>query len=202
MSSVGSWQIDLLNSRTLEEKVGDFISCLDYGASVSGSAAANTIAINSAITAAALSGASGFVVIPPGISYTEASLVIPDEVVLLVFSSSGIVTVLTKDQGTAYPITKGGLAIKSQGHNGILLRSSDYGVTAEPLFEVVDLTNGDPAGIEISMGQFVSLGDNTDPSAPAAGKARLYLTYDTGSSKYQLRILFPSGSAQTVVAQA
>lgn len=186
-----------IGTRTLEAKLADIINAADYGATVAGSASANTTAINNAITAAATSGGNGFVLVSPGVSYTEASLVIPDGVVLLVFSTSGILTVLTKHQGTTLPVTKGGIAIKGQGNTGVLLRSLDYGVTAEPIMQILDLTNGDLAGLEF---KFAELTEISDPTAPSANKGRLYVR-DNGSGKSQLVVRFPTGAVQVIATE-
>lgn len=127
--------------RSQADKNSDLVSCLDHGAATTKSAADNTTAINAAIAATT----TGFVLVPPGISYTEASLVMVDGVSLLIFSSNGVVTILTKNQGTTLPITKGGLAIKSQNHDGILLRAHDSGIAGDPYVQVLDLESGDLA---------------------------------------------------------
>jgi hypothetical protein len=193
-TNVKSFFVELDSTRTLESKLGDIISAVDYGAATTESAANNTIAINSAITAAAVTGASGFVIVPPEISYTEGDLIIPDDVSLLVFSVNGTVTLLTKDQGTTLPVTKGGLVIKSKGNTGILLRSLDYGVSAEPVLQVLDATNGDIAAISP---KFVEMDEITDPTAPSANKGRLYIR-DNGAGKTELVVRFPTGAVQVI----
>jgi len=186
-----------VGSRTLTSKLGDFINAADYGALTTNSAALNTSCINAAITVANNPAQSGFVVISPGVSYTEASLVIPDGVVLLIFSTLGTVTYLTKDQGTSLPVTKGGLVIKSQGNTGVMLRSLDYGVTGEPILQVVDATNGDIAAFAPKFNEFVEI---TDPTAPSANKGRLYCK-DNGSGKSQLVVRFPTGAVQVIATE-
>jgi hypothetical protein len=184
----------LSNDRTLEEKLTDIISASDYGATVAGSAAANTTAINNAITAAENTG--GFVLIAPGITYTESSLVIPDSVTLIVIGLFGTVTFLVKNQGQS-AIAKGGIAIKSQNHTGVLLRAIDQDVTAEPMVQVVDATNGDLAAVNTS---FVEMNELSGLTAPASNKARLYCA-DNGSGKTRLLVQFPTGAVQVIATE-
>ena len=186
-----------VGSRTLATKLADFINAADYGAATANSAALNTSCINAAITTASSAGQSGFVVISPGVSYTEASLVIPDGVVILIFSTLGTVTYLTKDQGTSLPVTKGGLVIKSQGNTGVMLRSLDYGVTGEPILQVVDATNGDIAAFAPKFAELVEI---TDPTAPSANKARLYAK-DDGAGNTALAVRFPTGDVVNICEQ-
>lgn len=185
----------LSTGRTLGEKISEFISAADYGAAAANSAAVNTTAINAAIVAA--TSTTGFVLVTPDIAYTEADLSIPDEVVVLVFSDSGTVTYLTKDQGTTLPVTKGGLVIKSKGNTGILLRSTDYGVAAEPFIQFIDATTGDLAAAEF---KFAEMGEISDPTAPTSNKARLYVK-DDGAGKTQLVVRFPTGAVQVIATE-
>ncbi len=184
--------ISLSTGRTLSSKLGDIINAADYGATTSGLAAANTTAINSAIAACT----SGFVCINPGVSYTEASLTMSDSVTLVVFGSNGTVTFLTKNQGDS-PTNKGGIVIKSQGDTGVLLKATDYGVTAEPVIQVCDATTGDLAAVE---SKWLELLEVTEPSAPSANKARLFLQ-DNGSGVTQLMARFATGSSVQVAIQ-
>jgi hypothetical protein len=192
--NVKSEFVSLSSSRSLETKLTDLISCLDTGATVGGTAAANTTAINSAIVDAAATG--GFVLVPPGVDYTESSLVMDDSVTLMLFGTEGTVTFLVKDQGSS-PIAKGGIAIKSQGITGVILRNVDYGVAAEPFVQVVDATNGDLAAVEYKFGEMTEI---SDPSAPSANKVRLYCR-DNGSGKTQLVARFPTGAVQQVAIE-
>jgi hypothetical protein len=180
---------------TLTSWSANFTLASSYGALTTASATVNTAAINLAIVAA--TGTTGRVLITPGISYTEASLVIPDGVVLIVFSTLGTITYLTKDQGTSLPVTKGGLVIKSQGNTGVMLRSLDYGVTGEPILQFVDATNGDIAAIASKFEEFVEI---TDPAAPSANKARLYAK-DDGAGNTALAVRFPTGDVVNICEQ-
>lgn len=188
--------VSLSTGRTLDSKLLDLKSAVDYGGAIASSAAVNTVAINAAIVAA--TGTTGFVVLPPGMAYTEASLVIPDGVLVLAFSSSGVLRILSKDQGTAFPVLKGGIAVKSQGKTGILLRADDYGVTADPVLLVQDDTTGDIAAIQY---KFAELDEQAaDPSAPSANKARLFAK-DNGSGSTQLAVRFPTGPTIPLATQ-
>lgn len=183
--------------RTQEQKNADILSALDYGASVSGTAVVNTAAINAAIVAAVASGGSGFVLIPPGITFTESSLVIPDTVVLMVFESTGRVQYLTSDTGAVLPNLEGGIVVRQQNHNGILLRGVDYGVSGDPILQVVDYQNGDVAAVEA---KYLQIGENTSMTSPPADKARFY-TSDDGSGNTQIMAVFPTGAAIRVCKQ-
>lgn len=176
------------SGRTLQSFADGFTNCLDYGATVGGTAGANSTAINAAIVAA--TGTTGLVMVPIGVSYTESSLVIPDGVLLVIFSSNGTITYLSKDQGTALPVLKGGIVIKSQNNTGILLRSLDYGVNGEPVLQILDSANGDIAAIAPKFSEFIEI---SDPTAPSANKARLY-TKDDGSGNTALAVRFPTGN--------
>lgn len=183
------------SDRTLQDKSEDFINAKDYGAATTATASANTTAINAAIVAA--TGTTGMVVVGVGISYTEASLVIPDGVVLLVFSANGTVTYLVKDQGTSLPVTKGGVVFKSQGNTGVMVRAIDYGVVAEPILQFLDATNGDVAAI---APKFIEFDEITDPTAPSANKGRVYIK-DDGSGNTALAVRFPTGDVVNICKQ-
>ena len=92
---------------------------------------------------------------------------------------------------------KGGIVVKSQGQNGNLLRSIDYGVPAEPLLQILDSTTGDIAGLEY---KFAEIHESTDVSAPAANKVRLFAR-DNGSGKTQLCARFPTGAVQVIATE-
>ena len=181
--------VTLATTRSLTSRLADQISALDHGATIGGTAAVNTPLINLAIVAA--TGTTGFVVIPPGMAYTEASLTIPDGVMLIVFSASGTVKYLFKDQGASLPVLKGGVVIKQQGNTGILLRADDFGVTAEPILLVQDETTGDVAAVQTKWVELEEI--SSDPTAPSANRARLYTT-DDGSGNTQLAVRFATGS--------
>jgi len=197
VTKVGDEFVEVEGGRTLADKLADFINAADYGATVAGTAGANTTAINLAIVAAAASGGCGFVSVAPGVAYTEASLVIPDGVVLIIGSTSGTITYLTKNQGTGLPVLLGGIVIKSQGNTGVLLRSLDYGVGGEPILQLLDAANGDNAALNP---KFVEMLEMTDPTAPSANKSRLY-TRDNGSGKTQLVVRFPTGAIQVIATE-
>lgn len=184
--------VTLDSGRTLAAKLADVVSALDYGAATTGSASANTTAINAAIAACT----SGFVIIPPSVSYTEASLVMRDEVVLIIFGVNSTVTILTKNQGDGIT-NKGGIVIKSQGDTGALLKVTDYGVTAEPVVQICDATGADVAAIET---KFLEGSEITDPAAPIADKGRLYYR-DSGAGKTQLVVRFPTGAVQVLAEE-
>jgi len=181
--------------RTLAEKLGDVISCLDYGATVSGTAAANTTAINDAITAAAVSGANGFVLVPYGVSYTESSLVLPDDVQLIVFGQYGTVTFLCKDH-TSSAVARGGISVKSKGATGIVLRSHDAGVTADPFLQIVDATNGDMAAVQT---RYVEVEEITAPTTPTANRVRIYAAVN--GSVTELFAKFQDGSVVPIALE-
>lgn len=183
--------VSLTSGRTVEDKSLDVVSCIDYGASTAGTAAANTAAINEAIQAA-----SGFVIIPSGISYTEGSLVFKDDVTIIAFSSYGTFTIISDDYDDS-PISKGGIGVKTVGQSGIVLRAIDWGVTAEPLLQIVDMATGDIAGSNV---KFIEMDEVSAPANPAANKSRLY-TRDDGAGKTQLVVQFPTGAVQVLATE-
>ena len=183
--------VSLSSGRTLEAKLQDMVSCLDYGATIGGTAAANTVAINAAIQASA-----SFVLIPYGVAYTEASIVFKDSVTVFTFSLYGSLIILTADYGSS-PIAKGGLVIKPQGQNGLLLRCVDFGVTAEPFLQIIDYTTGDIAGTHAKI---IELDEISAPANPSANKSRIY-TRDNGAGKTQLVVQFPTGAVQVLATE-
>lgn len=178
----------------IEDALGKMSLATDYGASTAGTAAVNTTAINSAIAA---SGATGFVVVAPGIAYNEVDLVMVDGVVVMVYSTNGTVMYLVKDQGSTLPVVKGGLVIKSKGNTGIFLRSLDYGVSAEPIVQILDATSGDLAAAELKN---LLMSETADLTAPSANKAKLYVR-DDGAGKTQLIVRFPTGNPIAVATE-
>jgi len=174
----------LSSGRTLEDKLLDVVSCLDYGATIGGTAATNTTAINAAIQAA-----RGFVLIPYGVAYTEASIVFSATTTVIFFGNGGDLTILTS--------ANSGLAVKAVGKNGILIRNVDYGVTAEPLAEIVDLTGGDLAALHT---KFIELDEISAPANPSGNKARIY-TRDNGAGKTQAVVQFPTGAVQVLATE-
>jgi hypothetical protein len=188
--------VETATGRPLDEKLGDIINAADYGASSAGSTVSNTLAINNALAVA--DNSTGFVIVHPGVSFTEADLNLTDGLILIVLSNDGTITYLTKDQGTTLPVTKGGLVIKSKGNTGVLLRSTDYGLSAEPILQFIDATNGDLAAVEFKFAEITELA--SDPAAPSANKARLY-TKDNGAGKTQLVVRFPTGAVQVIATE-
>lgn len=187
-----AYMVSLGSGRTAEEKSADFITATDYGASSVETTTNNTAAINAALATAS----TGFVVVPAGVTYTEASLVIPDDVVLLVFGEYGTLTALVKDFSAA-PIAKGGFVVKSQGHTGVLLRAVDNGVATDPLLQLVDATSGDIAAAHI---KFLEVDEVATTAAPAANKVRLYAK-DDGSGNTELIARFATGTDIAVTKQ-
>lgn len=183
----------LLDSgRTVEAKLGGMVDALDYGATVGGTAVANTVAINKAIQAATI----GYVTVPCGVSYVESSLVLTDNITLLIFGENGVITFLTADTGDS-AVSSSGIAIKQQGTAGVLLRAVDFGVAAEPFIQVVDLATGDIAATHT---KFIELDEISAPANPSANKCRLYVK-DNGSGKTLLVAQFPTGNVITVAEE-
>lgn len=184
----------LPSGNTLQTIIDAVSLAIEYGVATGNSAAVNTTAINDAIAAC---GDTGFVVVPPSCAYNEVDLTMVDGVIVMVWSTDGTVMLLTKDQGTSLPVTKGGLVIKSKGNTGILLRTLDYGVSAEPIVQVLDATGGDIAAIELKNLLF---GETADLTAPSANKAKLYAR-DDGSGNTQLAVRFPTGNPIYLAAE-
>lgn len=186
---VRALQVLLNSGRTAEAKSLDIVSALDFGATVGGSLATNTAAINVALAAASV---PGIVYIPVGVSYTESSFVIPDGVTLVIAGIYGTLTLLCKDFG-ASPIAKGGVVIKSQGHTGVLLRAVDNGVTTDPVLQLVDEITGDTAAAQL---KFIELDEVTTPATPAANKVRLYSKDDGGGNTLVVAKFATGGEVQ------
>jgi len=178
--------------RSLASKLSDTVSALDYGASTTSTATANTTAINAAI--AATNG--GYVLIPEGVAYTESNIVFADGVTLIVIGAYSTITFLAADYGDT-PISRGGIGIKQQNTAGVVLRAVDFGVTAEPFLQVVDLANGDIAATHT---KFIEMDEISAPAIPSANKSRLY-TRDDGSGNTQLVAQFPTGDPVVVAKQ-
>lgn len=187
-------QVELTGGSTLATVLAYVTYAADYGAAAAGTATANTAAINAAIVAA--TGTTGHVVVAPGVAYTESSLVIPADVIILVYGASGLVTYLTSDRGTSLPITPGGVAIKSKGNSGVALRTLDYGVAASPVLQLTRDSTGAIAHLEHGFSDLVEL---TGTVNPAAGKARLYAENVAG--KTTLFVKFSSGAAIQLAVQ-
>ena len=187
--------VELSTGQSLEDRLNDVISAASFGASPTASIAVNTAAINAAIALAATT--SGAIDIGQGVQFNEAALSIPDNVVVHIYTDNGTEVHLTKYHGSTLPVTKGGLVVKSQGQNGNLMRSLDYGVPAEPILQLLDATTGDIAGLEY---KFAEIHESTDVSAPAANKVRLFAR-DNGSGKTQLCARFPTGAVQVIATE-
>lgn len=185
----------LTTGRTVEEKLGGIVNCIDYGADQAASASTNTAAINDAIVAAAAV-SSGYVIVPVGIAYTEGSIVFDADVILMEFQADGRIVFISSDTGDS-PLSKSGIGIKQQGTTGILLRAVDFGVAGEPFLQVVDLANGDVAATHT---RFVELDEITPPANPSANKARLYVQ-DNGAGKTQIVVQFPTGAVQVLATE-
>lgn len=195
VTRVGEDFVEVEGARTLGEKLADVLNAEDYGATIGGAAGTNTTAINAAIVAATAT--SGFVIVKPGTAYTEGSLVMADGVTVLIFDTSGNIIHLVKDQGTALPVTEGCVIYKSQANTGIGIRSLDYGVSSEPILQLLNQLTGQVAAMEA---KFAEMREITDPTAPSANKVRLYCR-DNGAGKTQLVARFPTGAIQQVAIE-
>lgn len=195
VTKVGSTLVETADDRTLDSKLADIINAEDYGALASASAGANTTAINAAIVAATAT--SGFVIVKPGVNYTEGSLLMVDGVTVIVFDTTGNITHLVKDQGTALPVLKGSLIYKSQGNTGVSVRALDYGVVGEPFLQLLNQITGQLAALET---KFVEMTEIVAPTAPSANKGRLFMQ-DNGAGKTQLVVRFPTGAIQVIATQ-
>lgn len=182
---VAAYMVEYGSGRTGEDKAADLVTATDYGASPTETTANNTAAINLALAATD----TGFVIIPEGVTFTEASLVIPDNVTLLVLGAYGTLTVLVKDFGAA-AIAKGGLEVRSQNHTGVLLRAVDNGVSTDPVLQLVDAVTGDTAAAQV---KFLEMDEVTAPATPAANKVRVY-SKDDGGGNTLLVAKFATGS--------
>lgn len=176
--------------RDLEAKLLDIVSVVDYGASTTNSAGANTALINSALAELG----SGQVLIPYGIAYTESSLIIPSDIVLYVVDGNGVVGILTANTGSS-PAATGGISIKQKGMAGVLLRAVDFGVASEPLLQIVAAGTGYIAG---ANARFLELDEVSGLASPAIDKVRLEANDSSGVTT--LRAKFPDGSVVRLAA--
>lgn len=191
-------------NRDLESKVFDLVSSKDFGG-LSDGVTDDTAAINSAVAYLVTLG-SGIVIIPPKTLYTEASLVLNSNVLLFDLSRPGTLNLLTKDEGSILPVLKGGIKIKSQNKNGVLLRADDGGIAGNPFLEVLNETTGALAGVlasflDLTQGQnYAVLKEIVTPTPPGLDKCILF-TKDNGVGKTQLCALFNTGAVQVVATQ-
>lgn len=195
MQKVKGSMVELSSGESLEAVLASIPLAISYGAAAGNTAVHNTDRLNAALQEELVQ-RSGFLIVSPGISYVESSLVIPDEVTLLIFDSTGKLTLLTASFGQT-PLARGGLAIKQKGSTGITLRAVDNGVSSDPILQLVDLANGDVAALQT---KYVELDEVTDPAAPSANKARLYVK-DDGTGDTQLAVRFASGSPLIIKTQ-
>lgn len=140
-----------------------FYSGVDYGVVANG-VTDDTAAVNTALTAVGVTG--GVLVLPPRTTYTEASLVIPANVVTLDLARFRIL----HSSGTA------GLEIKSQGKTGTYLQA-DQVDAATPTLAVKDATNNDLAIfiLKTLMSQVDSGAHHTFKTAAGLERASLNL---------------------------
>lgn len=186
-------------NRDTKEKVFDIISSKDFGGKSDG-VTDDTSVINSAITSIAANIGSGILVLPHKTIYTEASIVMQSNVIILDLSVSGKLLILTKDEGSGFPVTKGGLEVRTQNQSGIFIRTHDLGTPTNPLMEFINSSTGQLAGIYsllLKLSSYIDVTEMATPPAPAANIARLFVK-DNGAGKTQLCVRFNTGAVQII----
>lgn len=189
-------------NRDLPDILNDVKSSKTFGG-LSDLATDDTIAINAGIVAMVATYGGGVMLLPEHTRYTEASLVMNSNVVLLDNSRPGKIRILTKSEGSTLPILKGGIEIKSQNKSGVLLRDDDAGVSGSPFLQVLNSATGQVAGLIanfLKLTTFIDILEEPTPTAPPANTARLF-TQDNGSGKTQLCVRFNTGAVQTLSTQ-
>lgn len=198
-NKVPAFMISYTEDRTLEEKLSDFTSAKDYGATSEASVGSNTTAISNAL--AAVSGSQCFVVVPADISYNGDTLVIPDDGVMISPSAySGIKFTFATDGDTASHEVAG-ISMSQKGHSGVILRPVDYGLAGYPMLSVGVSGGGSiPAGTESRFFQLSNYfnSDLPAPPTPSARKAVLYLVSEGTDTLY---VKFASGLAVPLAAE-
>lgn len=185
--------------RSVNDKVFDIVSSKDFGG-ISDGSTDDTAAINSGLASLG----TGVLILPPFTIYTEASIVFPSSaVVIFDLSQPGRLRILSSDTGFATPITAGGIEVKTQGHDSILLHTHDGGVSGNPYLQILDAITGNLAGVFaafVLLNNYLDITQQAEPNAPGAGVGRLFIQ-DNGSGKSQLAIRFNTGAVQVLATQ-
>ena len=190
------------SNRDITDKLLDLLSSKDFGG-VSDGATDDTTAITNAIADIVAEYAAGVIILPAYTVYTEASIVHNTLTSILDLSKAGYIQILSNDEGSTLPITKGGLVIKTQGISGILLSNHDAGVSANPYLQFINQATGALAEIHYATAYFTGYVDGvetTTPSAPAANTGRVFFQ-DNGSGKTQMCVRFNTGAVQILATE-
>jgi len=182
-------------NRTIDDKLYDIKSSKDFGGASDG-VTDDTSKINTGVSTLATGFSAGILILPVNTVYTEASLVLADNVTIMDFSIAGKLRILCKDQGDILPITKGGLEIKTQDIEAILLSTHNGGVSGNPYLRLLNSSTGALAGLKAlfqMLTGYMDIVEATAPAAPAANIARIYCQ-DNGSGKTQLMVRFNTGA--------
>lgn len=186
-------------NRTLGDKVADFWSSKDFfGASDGGTD--DTAAINLAIAELAAGGEHAVIFLPRNTKYVEANLVLHMDVTLIDMATKGMLKILSKNNTASLPFQRGGLVIKTQGIDGVLMRVHDSGITGAPYVQLLNEATGNLADIRVrgvNLTNYQDIVEISDPAAPPANTARMF-TRDNGSGKTQLCVRFNTGVVQVI----
>ena len=142
-------------------------------------------------------------VITKNSSYTTGSLVFLSGGGYLMDITDGLM-IISDDNGTSLPAANsGGITLKSGDDNkSIRLVAQDFGTTGEPHVKVIDAVNDDLAGVSLAtlfMEGYAEIEEMTEPAAPAANKARLFVQDNGG--KTELAVRFPTGVSQVIATE-
>ena len=190
------------SNRDITDKVFDVVSSKDSGG-LSDGATNDTTAISNTVADLIAAYAAAVLIIPMNTVYTEASIVHNTAASILDLSKAGFIQILSHDEGSTLPITKGGLVIKTQGISGILLSNHDAGVSANPYLQFINQATGELAEIHYATAYFTGYVDGaetTTPSAPAANTGRIFFQ-DNGSGKTQMCVRFNTGAVQILATE-
>ena len=188
-------------NRSQTDKLSDFYTSKDFKGKSDG-VTDDTAAINSGVSFLKVLG-GGVLIILPNTVYTESSVSMDSSVVLIEFHKSGKIRYLVKDEGATLPVTKGGVEIKTQGKDGVLLSSHDSGVAGFPYLRLLESVTGQLASIyslNSLVDGYIELQELSVPNAPAVNKGRLFLI-DDGTGKTQLCVRFNTGAYQVLTVE-
>jgi len=190
-------------NRSQADKLSDFYTSKDFGGASNG-VTDDTVAINAGIAALVTAFAGGVLFLPPNTVYIESSLVLNANVTVVELHKSGKIKYLIADDGYVLPVTKGGIEIKTQGKDGVLLSSHDSGVSGFPYLRILESITGQLAALyalNLLADGYIELKESAGvPNAPAVNKARLFLVHD-GAGHTQLGVRFNTGTVQYLATQ-
>jgi hypothetical protein len=189
-------------NRDLADKVSDTFSSKDFNG-LSDGVSDDTLAINLAVASLALSGVPSLLILPRNTVFVEANLELDPLVTIQDMSTRGSIRFILAPQSSSLPVTSGGIAIKTQGIDGVLLRVHDSGIAGNPYLQVLNEDTGQLANINLgglNLNKYVDIKEISDPPAPESNAGRLFVR-DNGSGKSQVCIRFNTGAVQVIATE-